>query len=103
MQFSRLLPPRTARLATLPLTLNLNVKLTRVESPYDKGPYFRIYSGNVDLGAVWQKGDGARLPSVKLDDPELPRPIYASLIEVEGEEGLLLMCASVPLAYSMHA
>ncbi|MEZ0082858.1 uncharacterized protein (DUF736 family) [Bradyrhizobium japonicum] len=32
-------------------TLNLNVKakLIRVENPSDKGPHFRIYSGNVEL------------------------------------------------------
>ncbi|MGY3564221.1 uncharacterized protein (DUF736 family) [Bradyrhizobium sp. USDA 4463] len=38
-------------------TLNLNVKakLIRVENPSDKGPHFRIYSGNVELGAAWQK------------------------------------------------
>ncbi|BAR63544.1 uncharacterized protein (DUF736 family) [Bradyrhizobium diazoefficiens] len=31
-------------------TLNLNVKakLIRVDTPSDKGPHFRIYSGNVD-------------------------------------------------------
>ena len=44
-------------------TLNLNVKakLIRVENPSDKGPHFRIYSGNVELGAAWQKT--ARTPS----------------------------------------
>lgn len=31
-------------------TLNLNVKakLVRIENPSDKGPHFRIFSGNVD-------------------------------------------------------
>ena len=29
--------------------------------------------------------------SVKLDDPSFPAPIYATLIEVEGEEGLQLI------------
>src|SRR5690606_22333633 len=38
-------------------TLNLNVKakLVRIENPSDKGPHFRIFSGNVELGAAWQK------------------------------------------------
>ena len=37
-------------------TLNLNVKakLVRIENPSDKGPHFRIFSGNVELGAAWQ-------------------------------------------------
>ena len=38
-------------------TLNLNVKarLVRVENPSDKGPHFRVYAGNVELGAAWQR------------------------------------------------
>ena len=77
-------------------TLNLNVKakLIRVDNPSDKGPHFRIYSGNVELGAAWQKTakDTERdYLSVKLDDPSFPAPIYATLIEVEGAEGLQLI------------
>ena len=29
--------------------------------------------------------------SVKLDDPSFPAPIYASLVKVEGDEGLTLI------------
>lgn len=77
-------------------TLNLNVKarIERVENPSDKGPQFRIFSGAVELGAAWQKTaketDRDYL-SVKLDDPSFPNPIYATLIEVEGQEGLQLI------------
>ena len=76
-------------------TLNLNVKakLVRVDNPSDKGPHFRIFSGAVELGAAWQKvsAEGRDYLSVKLDDPSFPAPIYATLIEVEGEEGLQLI------------
>ena len=77
-------------------TLNLNVKarIERVENPSDKGPQFRIYSGAVDLGAAWQKTakDTERdYLSVKLDDPSFPAPIYATLIEVDGQQGLQLI------------
>ena len=76
-------------------TLNLNVKakLVRIENPSDKGPHFRIFSGNVELGAAWQKvsAEGRDYLSVKLDDPSFPAPIYATLIEMEGEEGLQLI------------
>lgn len=76
-------------------TLNLNVKakLVRIENPSDKGPHFRIFSGNIELGAAWQKvsAEGRDYLSVKLDDPSFPAPIYATLIEVEGEEGLQLI------------
>ncbi len=78
-------------------TLNLNVKarIARVENPSDKGPHFRIFAaGNVELGAAWQKTakESERdYLSVKLDDPSFPAPIYATLIEVEGEEDLQLI------------
>src|SRR6185312_4699703 len=77
-------------------TLNLNVKakLVRVENPSEKGPHFRIFAAaNVELGAAWQKvsNEGRDYLSVKLDDPSFPAPIYATLIEVEGEEGLQLI------------
>lgn len=77
-------------------TLNLNVKvrIERAENPSDRGPQFRIYSGAVELGAAWQKTtrDTERdYLSVKLDDPSFPAPIYATLIEVDGQEGLQLI------------
>lgn len=76
-------------------TLNLNVKarFERIENPSHKGPHFRIYSGPVELGAAWQKvsNEGRDYLSVKLDDPSFPAPIYATLVEAEGEEGLQLI------------
>ena len=76
------------------LALNAKAKLVRVENPSDKGPHFRIFAGNVELGAAWQKTarDTERdYLSVKLDDPSFPAPIYATLIEVEGQDGLQLI------------
>ncbi len=77
-------------------TLNLHVKarIERVENPSDKGPQFRIFSGAVEFGAAWQKTakDTERdYLSVKLDDPSFPNPIYATLVEVEGQDGLQLI------------
>ena len=49
---------------------------------------------NVELGAAWQKHSEQTdrdYLSVKLDDPSFPAPIYATLVEVEGEEGLQLI------------
>jgi len=76
-------------------TLNLNVKarIERVENPSDRGPQFRILSGAVELGAAWQKTakqSERDYLSVKLDDPSFPTPIYATLVEVEGQDGLQL-------------
>jgi len=46
------------------------------------------------LGAAWQKtakDTGRDYLLVKLDDPSFLAPIYAILIEVEGQEGLQLI------------
>jgi uncharacterized protein (DUF736 family) len=77
-------------------TLNLNVKATirAVERTSEKGPDYRILAGaTVEFGAAWKKtsNEGRDYLSVKLDDPSFPAPIYATLIEVEGEEGLSLI------------
>jgi uncharacterized protein (DUF736 family) len=76
------------------LALNVKARIARVDNPSDKGPHFRIYAGNVELGAAWQKrsveSDRDYL-SVKLDDPSFPAPIYATLSEVEGEDGYQLI------------
>jgi len=78
-------------------TLNLNVKakIARAERTSEKGPDFRILdSRNTEFGAAWQKTSKETerdYLSVKLDDPSFPAPIYATLIEVEGEEGLQLI------------
>src|SRR5258708_38732851 len=71
------------------LALNAKAKLVRVETPSEKGPHFRIFAGNVELGAAWQKTakDTERdYLSVKLDGPSFPTPIYATPIEAEAQE-----------------
>ncbi|WP_144578806.1 DUF736 domain-containing protein [Agrobacterium sp. DE0009] len=75
------------------LALNVKARIARVENPSDKGPQFRVYASSVELGAAWQKtsGEGRDYLSVKLDDPSFPAPIYATLAEVEREDGLQLI------------
>ena len=76
------------------LALNAKAKLVRVENPSDKGPHFRIFAGNVELGAAWQKTarDTERdYLSVKLDDPSFNAPIYANLFDEEGGESYTLI------------
>jgi uncharacterized protein (DUF736 family) len=77
------------------LTLNVKVRFIRIENHSDKGPHFRILAaGSVELGAAWQKVSeqtGRDYLSVKLDDPSFPAPIYATLSEVEGQDGLQLI------------
>ena len=72
------------------LTLSVKARLIRIDTPSDKGPHFRVFTpAGVELGAAWQKvsNEGRDYLSVKLDDPSFPAAIYATLVEVEGEEG----------------
>nr|WP_312295583.1 DUF736 domain-containing protein [Brevundimonas diminuta] len=75
-------------------TLSLNVRsaqLRPTDKGDDKGPDFRIFSGEVEFGAAWKKQSRDRRDylSVKLDDPSFSAPIYATLIEVEAGWSLI--------------
>lgn len=75
------------------LTLNVkSVKFVPAEGENEKGPDFRIIAAGVELGAAWKKTSdkGNDYLSVKLDDPSFPAPIYASLVESEGEDLALI-------------
>ena len=73
------------------LALNVKARIARIENPSDKGPHYRIYAGNVELGAAWQKTSeqGRDYLSVKLDDPSFSAPIYASLVESDEDMALI--------------
>lgn len=76
-------------------TLNLNVKSVKfipAEGENENGPDFRVLAGTTEFGAAWKKQSdkGNSYLSVKLDDPSFPAPIYASLVETEGEELALI-------------
>jgi uncharacterized protein (DUF736 family) len=75
------------------LTLNVNARVTPSETPNEKAPDFRIFADQIEIGGAWKKisSEGREYLSVKLDDPSFPAPIYASLIEVKGEEGFSLI------------
>ncbi len=77
------------------LELKARARLARIANPSDRGPHFRIFDAdNVELGAAWQRVSeetGRDYLSVKLDDPSFREPIYASLVEVEGEDGMQLI------------
>jgi uncharacterized protein (DUF736 family) len=75
------------------LTLNVKARVAPSEKSNEKAPDFRIFAGQTEFGAAWKKksSEGREYLSVKLDDPTFPAPIYASLVEVEGEEGLSLI------------
>ena len=81
------------------LTLALKVIMLPIERTSTHAPDFRIYSGIVEIGAGWKRtnAEGREYLSVKLDDPALPNPIYASLCH-DDETGKLVLLWSRPKA-----
>jgi len=75
------------------LALNVKARIAPAEKTNDKAPDFRIFAGQTEFGAGWKKksSEGREYLSVKLDDPSFPAPIYASLVEMEGEDSLSLI------------
>ncbi len=75
------------------LALNVKARIAPAEKTNDKAPDFRVFAGQTEFGAAWKKrsSEGREYLSVKLDDPSFPAPIYASLVEVEGEDALSLI------------
>ena len=59
----------------------------------ENAPSHRAYVGRAEIGAAWPKRSAEQRDylSVKLDDPSFREPLYATLVEVEGEEGLQLI------------
>jgi uncharacterized protein (DUF736 family) len=70
------------------LTLNVKVKITPAQKESGKAPDYRVFAGQTECGAAWKKtsNSGREYLAVKLDDPSLPAPIYASLVAAEGED-----------------
>lgn len=76
------------------LTLNIKARFAASDKDNDKAPDYRIFAGVTEFGAAWKKtarDSDREYLSVKLDDPSFPAAIYATLVEVEGEEGLQLI------------
>jgi uncharacterized protein (DUF736 family) len=73
------------------LQLNTKARFVPLDATSEDAPDFRTFAaGNVEIGAAWKKtsqqGDRPYV-SVKLDDPSLPAPIYASLYEDDEQPG----------------
>ena len=69
------------------LTLNAKAEFRPADADNDKAPDYRLFAGRVEIGAAWKKTsrEDREYLSVKLDDPSFPAPIYASLLEGEGD------------------
>ncbi len=68
-------------IVTLTLQTN-NVRIVSVPSQTNENaPSHRVYVGRAEVGAAWprQSAEGRDYLSIKIDDPSLSKPIYASL------------------------
>ncbi|MCW6506414.1 DUF736 domain-containing protein [Lichenifustis flavocetrariae] len=69
------------------LTIRANdLRIVPVRQPTEGGPSHRVYAGRIEIGAAWSKRsrDGKAYLSLKLDDPSLMAPVYASLLASEA-------------------
>ena len=67
------------------LAFNVKVKIVPITKDNDKGPDYRVLAGAMEIGAAWKRQSKANKQylSVKLDDPSLPAPVNARLIDAE--------------------
>jgi len=64
-----------------------SVRIVAEENPSDNAPSHRLFAGDAEVGAAWEKRsqDDRAYLAVKLDDPSFPAPVFANLFE--GEAG----------------
>jgi uncharacterized protein (DUF736 family) len=86
----------TGEIKTLTL-LRGKVHFRPAESKSEKGPQYRVVveaqPGSVELGAAWKRTSeaGRESLSAKLDDPALPRPLYATLMPSDDGASAILI------------
>ena len=71
------------------LNLDATVSMEPVNSDREGAPAYRLYAGDVELGAAWAKTareSGRVYHQVRLDDPSFPAPIFANLVS-DAETG----------------
>jgi uncharacterized protein (DUF736 family) len=82
------------------VTLSVQTKGVRIvpetTRASDNAPSHRVYVGRAEIGAAWSKrsSEGRDYLSVKLDDPSFTAPIYANLVEDDGESFTLIWSRS---------
>ncbi len=71
------------------VTLAVQAKSVRIapeDNPGANAPSHRVFIGEVEVGAAWEKTTQDKRPylSVKLDDPSFTAPVFAQLFAGEG-------------------
>jgi len=65
------------------LTINAKIDIVPSELTGENAPQYLVMAGQAQVGAGWvrERREGGKYVSIKLDDPSLPAPIFANLIE----------------------
>jgi uncharacterized protein (DUF736 family) len=76
----------SGRIETLTFSANLSFVETKGKVG-EASPSHRIYVGVIEVGVAWEKyrANGDVYYSVKIDDPSFAQPIFATLIEANGD------------------
>lgn len=71
--------------------LKAKVTITPAEKRGESQPDFRVFVAKVEIGAGWARTSkgGRDFVSLKLDDPSFAAPIYANLVERDGQHELI--------------
>ena len=80
------------------LNLDASVSMEPVTSDKEGAPAFRLFAGDVELGAAWAKTgkeSGRLYHQVRLDDPSFAAPVFANLIE-DAETGTFTLIWNRP-------
>jgi uncharacterized protein (DUF736 family) len=66
-------------------TLTINVRQAVLRPVDGRGVDFRLYAGKAEIGVAWKKMSQAQQPylTVKIDDPSLPAPVFAALLDAD--------------------
>lgn len=75
----------TGEIRTIGLAIVAEVRAVDAATP--KAPNFRVYADTVEVGAGWLRYNktGGAFISIRMDDPCLPAPLNAMLIERDGQ------------------
>lgn len=75
------------------LMFDVSVEFQPNRKDHDKAPDYRILAPFGEIGAAWNRTSAAERAylSVKLDDPGLPAPVYASLVLAEDKASWVMI------------
>ena len=66
------------------LTINEKIDIVPSDMTGENSPQYLVMAGTAEVGAGWVREgrEGGKYISIKLDDPSLPAPVFANLVEM---------------------